>query len=300
MIFFTKIKIRQIQFVLVVFLPSVACNVHADLPLSLENLITNQGKIKLDLSVSYVNFDQKGISTGEPILVQTGPVSFVSIPTAIGEHTGNSDSIIGTAGLRYGASSNAEIYVRASYLQTSHRSSGVTGVSNYQESRFADSWIGLNYKLKEDSETPALLVFAEVALSEKTRTDNASFKSTMLGLTGYRAIDPVVFSMTAAYRFNMVRDDGDDRDKPGNLLLLSPSVGFAVNDRVTLTTGMQWTSRQAARVGGQKQGYRRNSTDFLLGVGYGFSTENVMNVTFKSNASGRDGADLRVSWLHNF
>lgn len=46
----------------------------------------------------------------------------------------------------------------------------------------------------------------------------------------------MVFSLTTAYRFNQSRKDGEAY-KPGNLFLLNPSIAFAVNDRVTLTTG---------------------------------------------------------------
>jgi len=45
---------------------------HADLPLTVEDLITDKGKIKVDMSLSYANSDRQGVSTGEPIDVQTG------------------------------------------------------------------------------------------------------------------------------------------------------------------------------------------------------------------------------------
>jgi len=70
----------------------------ADLPLTVENLITDKSKFKLDLSVTYANLDRQGVFTGEPITVQTGATSFVSLPTLIGESRGNSDSVVGTLG----------------------------------------------------------------------------------------------------------------------------------------------------------------------------------------------------------
>ena len=88
----------------------------ADLPLTVEDLITDKGKIKLDLSIAYANADRHGISTGEPITVQTGATSFVTLPTQIGESLGNSDSAVATLGLRYGLTGKAEIYTRLSGL----------------------------------------------------------------------------------------------------------------------------------------------------------------------------------------
>jgi hypothetical protein len=94
--------------------------------------------------------------------------------------------------------------------------------------------------------------------------------------------------------------DGGQRYGPGNLLFLNPSVAFAVNDRVTLTTGMLWTHRQADQFDGRNQGIDRTATDLLVGVGYGFSRTSTLSTTFKANASGDNGAELRVNWLHTF
>jgi len=274
--------------------------VWADLPLTVEDLITDKGKVKLDLSLAYVNADRSGVSTGEPIIVQTGPTSFVTLPTLVGESIGNSDTVVAILGMRYGLTAKAEVYARMSGLSSSHRSSGVGGAASSSESGFADAWAGINYQFRKDDDGPAVLGFGEIALREKHRRSSASFKSAMLGVTTYKAIDPVVFSLTAACRFNQARRAGTQDYRPGNLLLLNPSVGFAVNDRVTLTTGVQWTRRQADRFDGQSQGIDRTATDLLLGVGYGFAKGNTLNSTLKVNASGRSGSELRANWLYTF
>lgn len=285
---------------LALLLSVAATQARADLPLTIENLITDKGKIKLDLSFAYANAERRGVSTGDPLVVQTGPTSFVTLPTVIGESIGNSDTFVGTLGLRYGLTAEAEVYARVSGLSSNQRSSGVSGTSSSRDSRFADAWAGINYQFKKDDDTPALLGFAEIALREKHRNDSASFKSAMLGMTTYKAIDPVVFSLTAGYRFNQTRKDGAKDYRPGNLMLINPSVGFAVNDRVTLTTGLQWTRRGADEIDGNSQGIDRTATDLLLGVGYGFAKGNVLNATFKANVSGNNGAELRLNWLYTF
>jgi len=272
----------------------------ADLPLTVEDLITDRGKVRLDLSLAYANVDRQGVSTGEPIVVQTGPASFVTIPTAIGTSIGNSDTAVGTFGLRYGLAAKAEIYARASGLTSSQRTNGVSGTSSSNESRFADAWAGINYQFKKDDATPALLGFAELALAENHRHNTASFKSAKLRVTTYKAIDPIAFLLTAGNRFNQSRKDGGQELQPGKLLLIHPSVGFAVNDRVTLSSGVQWTRRQADRLDGAAQGIDRTATDLVLGAGYGFDRGNTLNATFKANASGDSGAELRVNWLYTF
>jgi len=272
----------------------------ADLPLTIEDLLTDKGRFKLDASLTYANAEQHGIATGQPIVVQTGPTAFITLPTLLGERSSNTDTLVSTLGLRYGLSDKTEIYARTSHLYTRQRNSTATGDSQLSESRFADAWAGVNYQFKPDDATPALLGFAEIALREKHHSNSASFKSALLGFTTYKAIDPVVFSLTAAYRSNRNRSDGENNYRPGNLLLLHPSVAFAVNERVTLSSGMQWTNMQADTHANEKQGQRHTRTDVLLGVSYGFTASSTININLKANVSGLEGADLRVSWLHQF
>jgi len=272
----------------------------AELPLTVEDLITDKGKIRLELSKAYANNDRAGVAAGEPITVQTGDATFVTLPTMVGESRGNSDTLISTLGLRYGLTGAIEIYTRAAYLFSSIRGSDPSGSFNSSDNRFADAWAGLNYQFKKDDATPALMGFAELAAYERHRNDSASLKSWMLGMTTYRAIDPVVLSLTASYRYNHSRKDGEESYNPGNILLINPSTAFAVNDRITLITGLQWTNHLADTRDGQSRGFRRTRTDLLLGAGYGISRDSTLNLTLTGNASGREGADLRLSWLHTF
>ncbi|MCL2161418.1 MAG: hypothetical protein FWH56_05975 [Betaproteobacteria bacterium] len=277
-----------------------AMPVRAELPLNIEGILTDKGKVKLEFVASYSNLESSKLSVGNEVLVvQTGTTSFVTVPTNVGERTINGDAFVGTAGLRYGLTGRAEIYTRTNYLYSRQRSIDADGTKDSNSlKRWASTWGGINYRFKDDNKTPAILGFAEVALYEKHTKSRSSFKSAMMGFTTYKAIDPVVLSLTGAYLFSGKRKDGDFDYKPGNLTLVSPSVAFAVNDRITLTTGVQWVNRMAERVDKQEQGMRNTSTDLILGVGYGVSKSNTLNLTLQPNVSGRGGADLRFNWLY--
>jgi hypothetical protein len=153
----------------------ISLPVLADLPLTIEDLITDKGK--LDLSLSYANSERDGLETAEPITVQTGATSFVTLPTKIGELKANADVLIANMGVRYGLTVDAKFYTRVSYLYSDNRSSGLHGTYNETTNKFIDSWLGLNYQFSQDHETPALLGFIEVALYEKHQNENSSGKS---------------------------------------------------------------------------------------------------------------------------
>jgi hypothetical protein len=119
----------------------------------------------------------------------------------------------------------------------------------------------------------------------------------LLGLTAWTVVDPIVLSLNTAWRFNRPRRDGDDRLDPGNLLVVSPSVSFAANDRISLSGGVQWLRQAADRRNRQRLGFTQTTTDIILGLGYGLADQGSLNFTISANASGRNGADLRLNWL---
>jgi len=272
----------------------------ADLPLTVEDIITQEGNLRLDLSLSYANRDKEDLALSEPIVIQTGRNSFVTIPTNIGSVESNHDVLIGTLGLRYGVTTDTELYVRTSYMDSNTRYTTNNQTSSNSENQLLDAWLGINHQFSYDNDTPALLGFIEAGIYEKHQHDDASLKSWGIGLTTYRAIDPVVLSATFAYRWNQERQDGSVDYKPGNHFVVAPSVAFAVNDRVTLTGGFQWMNRKSDQYSGKATSYRHTTTDLTFGLGYGISKGNILNTTLKTNASGNNGTDLRLNWLYAF
>lgn len=158
----------------------IASTATADLPLTVEDLITDRGELKLDMALAYANSDRQGVQTGEPILVQTGPAAFITLPTRVGETRANTDAVVASLGLRYGMTRDAELYGRASYLHSATRASDLTGITASSDSGFSEAWLGLNYQFLQEGDTPALLGFVEGALREKQRESRASVKSWMV------------------------------------------------------------------------------------------------------------------------
>lgn len=54
----------------------------ADLPLTIEDLLTEKKQFRLEFGVSYANADRNNINT-RFALVQTGPESFILLPVSV-------------------------------------------------------------------------------------------------------------------------------------------------------------------------------------------------------------------------
>lgn len=274
---------------------AIALSARADLPLTVEDLLTAQNRWRAELSATYSNSDRNRTEVGPFAAIQTGPSQFITFPTLVGESRRNSDILALSAGLRYGVNAETEVYGRLSALAEDTRITGPTGTQTQKQQRFGDAWAGINHRFVKEGKKPALLGFFEAALAENVSTggsDIASGKSYLFGLTTYRATDPVVLAATIVYRLNRPREvDGQDQ-KPGNFFLINPSVAFAVNDEVTLTTGLQWRRQQADEIDGTRQGIATTRTDLNLGLGYAWDKRLTLNFTTRANISGPSNAEV--------
>lgn len=295
---------RLIIFALLGALGFIPVAAFADLPLTVEGMLSAPNRWRAELGINYANTEQQGVSTGQPISVQVSAAQFVTIPTQIGTARINSDTVVLSPGLRYGLSEDTELYGRASWLSDSARVQGVSGTDSQTNSRFDSLWLGVNHKLIEEGKSPALLGFFEIAALEKSLlpgsadSQNFSGRSGLIGATAYRVIDPIVLSFTAAYRINAPRDIKDQSYIPGNFLVLSPSLSFAVNTDITLSAGLLWRNTRADVLNGQDQSMFRTSTDLNLGLAWLWNERSVLSINSKSNQSGSGGTDIGMTWTY--
>lgn len=274
----------------------------ADLPLTVEDLLTAQNRYKLEFGLNYANSDRKNVDSRFD-LIQTGSGSFVLLPVDVGEERRNSDFLAMTLGVRYGVTKDIEVFTRLTATADDVRIQSNSGSESRSSQQLNDFVVGINHQFSSDNDTPALLGFAEVSLAENTTTDGSDFvygKTGQVGFTTYRAIDPVVLSLTAGYRFAGKRNANDQSVDPGDLLFINPSIGFAVNNAVTLTGGVQLKFRGKDKVDGDSVGIRTSQTDLELGLGYAASKRMTLNFTTRADISGDSGAQLGFNMLYKF
>lgn len=290
---------NKLLFIFAVFL--ITPFSHADLPLSLEDLFTDKGKIKLESSFTYVNSERSHQQFANPIYIQTHQNSFVSVPTSLGHTENNSDIMVGSVGLRYGLTGKTDIYSSMSYLWRNQRE--FNGLENMKQNsrHFSDASFGINHTFMQDGKNPALMGFVETNLYEKSQGQSSSAKSWTLGLTTYKAIDPIVFSLTGSYRLHLKKKMPDNETfQAGNYWAVNPSVSFAANDKISLTGGVQWLNAQSDKHNGEKISVRTTSTYAHAGVGFGITRDTALNASVRWKVSGQGSAELKLGLTHRF
>jgi len=159
---------------------SLGTAAHADLPLTIEDLLTDKGEMRINTSLTYhAGFSESAAYAR--VSVNDGRVAYV--PTPYSSIRENSDILVGTLALRYGVMRNTEIYAQGSGMYSNSRTDSQGSTSENSQSQFVDVWLGANYRVKDDDTTPALLGFVEIAAFERHHYSNSSLKSWMAGLT---------------------------------------------------------------------------------------------------------------------
>ncbi|HFC7804723.1 TPA: meta-pathway of phenol degradation family protein [Neisseria meningitidis] len=286
-----------------IFLPALPAilplSAYADLPLTIEDIMTDKGKWKLETSLTYLNSENSRAALAAPVYIQTGATSFIPIPTEIQENGSNTDMLAGTLGLRYGLTGNTDIYGSGSYLW--HEERKLDGNGKTRNKRMSDISAGISHTFLKDDKNPALIGFLESTVYEKSRNKASPGKSWLIGATTYKAIDPVVLSLTAAYRINGSKTlSSNTKYKAGNYWMLNPNISFAANDRISLTGGIQWLGKQPDRLDGKKESARNTSTYAHFGAGFGFTKTTALNASARFNVSGQSSSELKFGVQHTF
>lgn len=286
-----------------IFLPALPAilplSTYADLPLTIEDIMTDKGKWKLETSLTYLNSENSRAELAAPVYIQTGATSFIPIPTEIQENGSNTDMLAGTLGLRYGLTGNTDIYGSGSYLW--HEERKLDGNGKTRNKRMSDISAGISHTFLKDDKNPALIGFLESTVYEKSRNKASSGKSWLIGATTYKAIDPVVLSLTAAYRINGSKTlSSNTKYKAGNYWMLNPNISFAANDRISLTGGIQWLGKQPDRLDGKKESARNTSTYAHFGAGFGFTKTTALNASARFNVSGQSSSELKFGVQHHY
>lgn len=272
----------------------------ADLPLTVEDLLTEKDKFRLEFGLSYANADRNNIDTRFE-LVQTGTDSFVLLPVDINEQRQNSDILALTLGVRYGITVNTEIYTRLTATADSVRMRRDTTTDSRSSQQWNEFVLGINHQFSQDNETPPLLGFAEISAVENTASGGSDFvygKTGQIGFTTYRSIDPVVLSLTTGYRYAADRDVNNQKINPGDLLFINPNLGFAINNEVTVTGGVQFKFRDRDKVDGSGVGIRTSQTDLELGLGYAASENLTLYFDIRADISGDSGSQAGFNLLY--
>lgn len=260
------------------------------LGLTLEELISEKGVLRFEFGTTMSASRSDGVA-GLFQSIQTGTGEYVSVPVEVGSTDRRSETAITKFGLRYGLTARSEVYARAlSRFEQSLSSDSTTGVSrSSSNASFQNFVLGANYRLLDDGRFPGVIGFADVAVIENAAARGTQLRygrSGTIGVTAYRVLDPVVLSLTAGYRINLERGVDGTRLDPGDALFINPSVGFAVNNELTLTGGFGLNFVSPDKRAGVAQRARETNADLQFGLAYAWNKNTTLRADARTEVLG--------------
>lgn len=282
----------------ILFFLLVVQSAFADLPLSLKGIAPDAQQFKFGATLSYYNHSGRDLHHDAPAYLHTPHNTVIEIPGRVREGRYHGDTLYLYASLAYGLNADTELYASLGGLWREERRTSENGIRDHRSrAELSDVTLGINHVLAKDGNNPLLVGVLETSAIEKVRGKTQHGKSVFLGVNAYKAIDPVVFTLNAGYRFNF--HDKNDH-KPGNYFLIRPGVSFAANDRATFSAQVKITGRDSAVSRGRKEGHFETDTHAVLGAGYALSQQTSIRADMQWHLSGDDGASLSLAYQHRF
>jgi len=252
---------------------TLGTSAHADLPLTIEDLIVKENETTLEIGLNY-----GGLYTSNWI-----------------EKT-NQDVLSMSLGVRHGLTPNTEIYgsIRGSANQKRISEAGVFSNTNGQQ--WDGVSFGINHRFSPDNETPALLGYLQTELIENAKPYGRPWlcgRTWEVGLSTYRRLDPVVVSLSSGFRYNLLRNSEDhEAVNPGNSLRISSRINLAMNAEISVFWGARWIYRKATKLRDEPIEINATQTSFLFGGAYAVSDRTTLHFDLAADISGRGGSNL--------
>ncbi|MDR6189622.1 hypothetical protein QE372_001890 [Agrobacterium pusense] len=267
--------------------------------LKVEDFSPAAGKFSINYGFNYASQDNSGyVPNYLYILSPSGAVIFVPGLRTTGDRT---DAATANFGLRYNVASlfNLSAQVAGGYRYERATLSGGSAQAT-SEFDFNSLSLGADANLMRLGSQGFLNGFVSVGAVEKTNGAFNYGKSITGGLTGYWAIDPLILSTTVSYSKFLERTTPSGNMAPGDVLSLSPTVGFAVNPDINLSWGMTFAIKDADTVDDKRRSDWSMLSTVNLGLGYRLNENTLLNVSGRAGVGGNDATQFGMTISQRF
>ena len=171
----------------------LSLSAHADLPLTVDDLLADKNRFKLDTDLSYYNHHRSSVATQGFEMVDLGQGRTLYMPS-IGESNTNTDSLIAGLGLRYGISDKLEMGIKTNAIYRNARHQNGVELSKSSDTHLNDVSLSTQYQFtKNHVKLPDVIGFGELSVYDNTQgLKSKSGASALLAL-------PLIRSMTPLY-----------------------------------------------------------------------------------------------------
>ena len=258
----------------------------------IDEFVSQEGKWRLEGGLTYINTTSEAYRGYTGGYVQVSPTQLVPFTSGVGDQHRQTDQFVASTGIRYGLTSTTEIGVRTAGIWMSTRNFEKVRKNRTTESKttFDTLDITLTHRLYQNSGR-SIFAFGSVALISKTALlpygeKYSNFQRGSLGISAYTIDDPVVFSVTSSFGWARPISIGGSRYNQGPIYTLAPTIAFLANDRVTLSTGLQFSMTKASKYANRALDINRSRVQLMLGAGFAWNENMSIYMNYGADMSG--------------
>jgi hypothetical protein len=268
----------------------------AEQALKVEEILAQKNNLKLDLSLAYTNIDQtSGVTSVVPVKTL---LSYIYVPVYAGDQVTDQDLLIYSLNVKYGVIEGLELVAFADAHSATSRTQFGTKLNSTSESDFDRAGFGLTYKVKDEDDTPSLLLGATTNVIDRVQyaqTEDGNLTGTVkrdeffdsynIYALSYYTVDPLVFVLKAAYQWSLERRFEESTIDHGDLLTVTPEVYFAVNPYTNLSWGVSYQYKMDDKINGKAETNAESIIGFSFGMSYEVVRNSIISVDYASNDS---------------
>jgi hypothetical protein len=272
--------------------------------------LTPRGKLVIEPSFQYAHSSSNQVSLVGYTIIPSITVGLINIQNVA------SDTLIGAMSLRYGLTNRLEGEVKVPYVyrtnSTGWNSAGnngtnTTNVFNADGDGLGDVEFGLRYQLNKSGGDAYYLLGLraksntgtgpfDVPIDPSTNLESklptgSGFWGLQPGLTVIVPSDPAVFFGSVSYMINFDRNvNGYGRVDPGDIIDLNFGLGFALNEKTSISLGYDHSIIGRVKINGAYlEGTMVNQLGTLL-IGYSYRKDDHVSFSVTLGAGLTDAA----------
>lgn len=291
------LKLAGFLLTLLLFTPAAL----ADLPLSMEDLLARNKEYRLDLNLTYLS-QQRDQTEAFYEFFEVGAGQFINLPGGIVRSRINRDVLAMAISLRRGITPDTEIYATLVVDHTDTREQFAGDRYADTSTRFTELSIGASREFVSEGESPGVVGYGELTLLENQASEGTQLvhaESMQIGATLYRTYDPVVISLSMGYLYNGTRPFDSGSYDPGDIVYLTPSFSFAINNELSLSSAVYYRLHHPGRFAGQDTGVRYSELQFGVGMSASRSDRLVLRMDGRFNISSNPKASITFEVSYN-
>lgn len=275
----------------------VCTHAYADLPLKVEDLITDKKRFKFTANFAYQNQYKTTTSQQSYTALPLANGTVLQVPRPIRIIKNNNDTLQANVGIKYGVTNSLEVGINNTGYHNEQRSFDNLNINTSNRySQWQSLGFDTQYQLTKNHTS-----FADSVLFAKTTLYDTSknllpkyFSNATFGIIALTVNDPIALSTTASYTYNAPRYLSKQKQHIhiGDTVTLAGMVGFSVNPDITLNTTVNWQAQWESTIKNKKVNSFTTSTNLGLGMAYAVTQRTNITANIQANISGNNGSQL--------